>query len=127
MLTRALDLHALVEKPRDRDWLLILLDYLKAYVQELGKALLITKDDHIAYTSSLVHTLREAALAIDSGTIIVFLLATSCLIQIIDVTQPDHPAISISVADNDAKLAENRDGALVNVKINNLLPCVCVR
>ena len=67
MLTRALDLHDSVEKPRDRDWLLILLEYLKAYVQDLGKALLITKDDHVAYTSSLVHALRETALALETG------------------------------------------------------------
>ena len=67
MLTRALDLHDSVEKPRDRDWLLILLEYLKAYVQYLGKALLITTDDHVAYTSSLVPALRETALALEAG------------------------------------------------------------
>jgi trafficking protein particle complex subunit 10 len=68
MLTRALDLHESVKQPRDRDWLLLLLEYLKAYVQDLGKALLITKDDHIAYTSSLVHALREAAMTIETGS-----------------------------------------------------------
>lgn len=67
MLTKALDLHDSVEKPRDREWLLVLLEYLKAYVHDLGKALLVTKEDHVAYTSSLVRALREAASAVETG------------------------------------------------------------
>ena len=68
MLTRALDLHESVEKPHDKDWLSVLLEYLKAYVHDLGKALLITKDDHVAYTSSLVHALRQAAQSLETGS-----------------------------------------------------------
>ncbi|GJE95190.1 trafficking protein particle complex subunit 10 [Phanerochaete sordida] len=106
MLTRALDLHDSVAKPHDRDWLLVLLEYLKAYVQDLGKALLISKDDHVAYTSSLVQALREAASSVET-----------------DMTQPDHPAISFSIADADAKLTETRDGAVLTVNVKNHLPC----
>ncbi|EKM55480.1 uncharacterized protein PHACADRAFT_143869 [Phanerochaete carnosa HHB-10118-sp] len=106
MLTRALDLHDSVAKPHDKDWLLILLEYLKAYVQDLGKALLITKDDHVAYTSSLVQALREAASSIET-----------------DMIQPDHPAISLSISETGAKLSETRDGALLAVKVKNYLPC----
>lgn len=69
MLTKALDLHESTEKPRDRDWLSILLEYLKAYVHDLGKALLITKDDHVAYTSSLVQSLRQAAESLETGSL----------------------------------------------------------
>ena len=68
MLTRALDLHDSVERPHDRDWLSILLDYLKAYVHDLGKALLITKEDHTSYTASMVHALREAAASLETGS-----------------------------------------------------------
>lgn len=78
MLTRALDLHDSVAKPHDRDWLLILLEYLKAYVQDLGKALLITKDDHVAYTSSLVQALREAASSIETGPFMRFKVPAGC-------------------------------------------------
>lgn len=67
MLTRALDLNESVEKPHDKEWLLVLLDYLKAYVQDLGKALLITKEDHVTYTSSLAQELHKAAVALESG------------------------------------------------------------
>lgn len=69
MLTRALDLHAEAEKPQDREWILVLLEFLKAYVQDLGKALLITKEDHVAYTSSLVDSLKSSALALQAGAI----------------------------------------------------------
>lgn len=40
------------------------------------------------------------------------------------MTQPDHPAISVSISHPDAKLAETRDGALLTVKVKNELPCV---
>ena len=78
MLTRALDLYDSAEKPRDRDWLSILLEFLKAYVHDLGKALLITKDDHVAYTSSLIHALQEAARALDAGQYISRLHVFTC-------------------------------------------------
>ncbi|KIP08175.1 hypothetical protein PHLGIDRAFT_88626 [Phlebiopsis gigantea 11061_1 CR5-6] len=106
MLTRALDLHDSAEKPHDRDWLSILLDYLKAYVHDLGRALLITKEDHVAYTSSLVHALRQAASSLET-----------------EMTHHDHPAISISISDIDATLADGRDGSMLHVKVNNQLPC----
>ena len=67
MLTRALELHEEVEKPHDKDWIVVLLEFLKAYVQDLGKALLITKEDHVAYTSSLVNALAESARTLPSG------------------------------------------------------------
>ena len=73
MLTRALDLHESVEKPHDKDWLPILLEYLRAYVHDLGKALLITKDDHVVYTSSLVDALRQAAHSLEAGSFVYFL------------------------------------------------------
>ena len=73
MLTRALDLHAEAQKPQDRDWVMILLEYLKAYVQDMGKSLLITKEDHVVYTSSLVYALRQAALSLDAGSSTYFL------------------------------------------------------
>lgn len=69
MLTRALDLHAEAQKPQDKDWILVLLEFLKAYVQDLGKALLITKEDHQAYTSSLVNALGDSARSLKSSRI----------------------------------------------------------
>lgn len=39
--------------------------------------------------------------------------------------QPDHPAISVTVAESDATLVEEKDGAVLQVKVKNSLPCVC--
>jgi trafficking protein particle complex subunit 10 len=67
MLTKSLDLHTESQKTKDADWIHVVLDYLKAYVQDMGKALLITVEDHVAYTSALVKSLREAASDLESG------------------------------------------------------------
>ena len=40
------------------------------------------------------------------------------------MTHHDHTAISITIFETDAQLAETRDGALLQVKIKNQLPCV---
>ena len=127
MLTRALDLHAEAEKPRDRDWITLLLEYLKAYVQDLGKALLITKEDHIAYTSSLIGALSDSARTLKTGTFLglVFNLTPPQLL-LTDMDYLDHPAISLSVPNKNAHLADTRDGAVLEVTVNNALPCVCL-
>ena len=44
--------------------------------------------------------------------------------SLLDISHLDHPAISISVSKRDAKLAGTRDGALLEVVVNNALPCV---
>lgn len=77
MLTRSLDLHENSNKPKDKDWINVLLEFLKAYVQDSGKALLVTKEDHIAYTTSLVKSLSEAAADLESGEILNFLAIVS--------------------------------------------------
>ena len=42
----------------------------------------------------------------------------------IETPFPDHPALSLTLAEHDAKLAEDRDGSLLKVVIKNKLPCV---
>ena len=67
MLTRSLDLHTTTDKSKDKDWINVSLEYLKAYVQDMGKDLLITTEDHVAYTASVVKALRAAAEELESG------------------------------------------------------------
>lgn len=67
MLSQALDIHSAVGKPRDRDWVYLLLDFLKAYIQDLGKQLLLTEPDHVTYVTNLVHALSDAARDAPSG------------------------------------------------------------
>ncbi|PSR94078.1 hypothetical protein PHLCEN_2v4506 [Hermanssonia centrifuga] len=106
MLIRALDLHSSAEKPKDREWMVVLLEFLKAYVQDLGKALLITKEDHAAYVTSLINGLKDVAHSLQS-----------------DLTHLDHPGLAISISDSDAQLAETRDGVLLDIVVHNALPC----
>ncbi|KAI0093548.1 trafficking protein particle complex subunit 10 [Irpex rosettiformis] len=106
MLTRSLDLHATSEKPKDKDWVNISLEYLKAYVQDMGRDLLISTDDHVAYTASVVKALRLAAEELES-----------------EVTHHEHPALSISIPKDPVSLDEHRDGAILHVIIRNTLPC----
>ena len=68
MLSQALDIHNTVGKARDRDWVYILLDFLKAYIQDFGKELLLTEPDHITYVTNLVQALSAAAKDAPAGT-----------------------------------------------------------
>ena len=42
----------------------------------------------------------------------------------LDVVHPDHPALSVSIADGNARLAGDQDGALLEIVVHNYLPCV---
>lgn len=76
MLNRALDIHASAEKPKDREWIHILLHFLRAYVDDMGMDLLLSTDDSEAYVAQLVSALKDAAHELDSGMTAV----RSCLI-----------------------------------------------
>ncbi|KAI0709428.1 trafficking protein particle complex subunit 10 [Earliella scabrosa] len=106
MLNRALTIHEAAEKPRDREWIHVLLHFLRAYVEDMGRQLLMSEEDGTAYVQRLVAELRAATQELDSET-----------------PFPDHPALSLTLAEHDAKLAEDRDGSLLKVVIKNKLPC----
>ena len=72
MLSHALDTHIYLEKPKDSEWIHILLAYLKTYVESVGVELLMHEEDKVAYITRLVDSLKIAAKELDSGT-------TSCL------------------------------------------------
>ena len=40
------------------------------------------------------------------------------------MTHHDHPVVVVEVQSGDARLVSDRDGAILNVVIQNLLPCV---
>ncbi|KAI0647217.1 trafficking protein particle complex subunit 10 [Trametes meyenii] len=106
MLNRALDIHASTEKPKDREWIHILLHFLRAYVDDVGMDLLLSKEDSEAYVTQLVSVLRAAADELDG-----------------DTPYPDHTALSVNIAEHNATLAETRDGSLLKVVVQNRLPC----
>ena len=78
MLSRAIDTHAELQRPKDREWIHILISFLKAYVEELGKELLMLEDDKKVYVSRLVDELHTAASELDAGK----LLLCSCLFAV---------------------------------------------
>lgn len=67
MLSRALDTHVELHKPKDREWIHILLAFLKAYVDDFGKELLMYEEDKEAYISRLIGEMRSAVCGLDAG------------------------------------------------------------
>lgn len=66
MLNHALNIHDAAEKPKDREWIHILLHFLRAYVEDGGRDLL-SEEDNKAYMERLIAALREAAQNLDNG------------------------------------------------------------
>ncbi|PIL24147.1 hypothetical protein GSI_13900 [Ganoderma sinense ZZ0214-1] len=106
MLNRALNIHDAAERAKDREWIHILLHFLRAYVEDGGRDLLLSEEDNKAYVEGLIAALKEAARNLDN-----------------DVPFPDHPALSVSLVDPHTRLAESRDGSLLTVAVHNKLPC----
>ncbi len=71
MLSRALDIHESLEKPKDREWIHILLSFLSIYI-ESGAELLLCEQDAHAYVSRLVGELESAASELDQGIYVFF-------------------------------------------------------
>ncbi|KAJ7751971.1 trafficking protein particle complex subunit 10 [Mycena metata] len=105
MLSLALDTHAELDKTRDREWIHILLSFLKTYVDTVGLDLLMHEEDSVEYISRLVQAMRDAATALET-----------------DLAHPEHPAMSMQVS-SAAKLAGDKDGSFLDVVVHNHLPC----
>ena len=67
MRMQALSIHTSTEQPKDADWAHIVLDFLKAYVEDMGAELLMDVDDHKAYVTGLIESLRHAASELQAG------------------------------------------------------------
>jgi hypothetical protein len=67
MLHRALETHRQLEKPRDTEWLHVVLSFLKAYVEHQNDEILIQEMDKVGYVSKLVNSLRKSVESLESG------------------------------------------------------------
>ncbi|TFK72158.1 hypothetical protein BDN72DRAFT_836546 [Pluteus cervinus] len=105
MLSRALDTHAALGKPKDTEWIHILLSFLKVYVECEGNDLLLHGEEKIDYVRRLITEMRQTAKG----------LAT-------ELPHADYPALSVMVA-NEVRPATTQDGAFLDVTIINKLPC----
>lgn len=69
MLNRALHIHSSADKAKDREWIHVLLHFLRACVDGMGKDLLMGEEDFKTYVEGLVASLRQAAASLDSGMV----------------------------------------------------------
>jgi hypothetical protein len=106
MLSRALQVHHSLDKSKDREWIHVLLAFLKTYVDGLGAESLFPQGDKIISVDYLVQEMKKAASALDA-----------------DLSHPDHPILTITVS-AEARLAGDKDGAFLDVVVHNRLPCV---
>lgn len=74
MLSRALDIHAELENPQDREWIHILLAYLRTCTNDMSKELASGVDKEKSVTQ-LIRALRSAAENLDSGVYLLNALA----------------------------------------------------
>jgi hypothetical protein len=123
MLSRALEVHLKLDRPKDREWIHMSLAFLKAYVEGGGKALLVQGEEE---ANKLLGSLREAAGTLEDGLLFPhdFGLVEERLKSMTDLQYLDHPALSIHIPGH-ARIAGTEDGSFLDVKIRNRLPCVC--
>jgi len=67
MLSQALDAHTAAEKIRDREWINILLSYLKTCVVGSDALLLLHNEDREAYLVQLIDGLKMTSEALETG------------------------------------------------------------
>ncbi|KAG1827035.1 trafficking protein particle complex subunit 10 [Suillus subaureus] len=103
VLSRALDIHAELENPQDREWIHILLAYIRTCTNDTSKELTSEVDEKSV--TELIRALHTAAASLDS-----------------DLIHTDHPIMAIQVS-GDATCSDDEDLALVDVTVSNHLPC----
>jgi trafficking protein particle complex subunit 10 len=67
MLSQALDTHAVLNKPKDTEWIHVLLSYLRTYIDNQGTELLLHEADKVAYVTELVNGLKSAVSELETG------------------------------------------------------------
>ena len=67
MLSRALDTHRLLEKPRDVEWIHIVLSFLKTYVEHRNSEILLHETDKIGYVANLINSLKTSTERLEAG------------------------------------------------------------
>ncbi|KAK1232281.1 hypothetical protein PQX77_004655 [Marasmius sp. AFHP31] len=124
-LRHALDTHAALDKPRDREWILILLSFMKTYAESSGAELLMSEEDKAAYLSSLSDQLKLAAESLQEGKYSCTHRPCLSSFQRSDLHHPDHPAFTIQVAPS-TELAGSEDGSYLMATVFNRLPATLV-
>lgn len=104
VLSRALDIHAELENPPDREWIHILLAYLRTCTNDMSKELTPEVGGEKSVIQ-LIRALHTAVATLDS-----------------DLVHTDHPIMAVQVS-GDATCSGDEDLALVDATVLNHLPC----
>ena len=75
VLIQALTVHDVVDKGKDAEWIHVLLKFLKVYVGDMGRELLVDGEDQKAYIQALLAALQKTAEALTSGACILYTYA----------------------------------------------------
>lgn len=67
MLSRALETHSIAEKPKNREWIHILLAFFKTYAESAGAELVMSEESKVAYMTQLMDALKNAVSSLDAG------------------------------------------------------------
>ncbi|KAA1469549.1 hypothetical protein DENSPDRAFT_857972 [Dentipellis sp. KUC8613] len=106
MLCQAIETYARGDMSKDQQWANIALSFLKSFVGDLGKDLLMQEEDKTAYVTRIVDALKTVLDTLET-----------------DIIRTDHPALSIRIPERNARLADTQDGSYLDVSLRNRLPC----
>lgn len=124
MLSNAIETHRGLEKSKDREWVHMLLAYLKSYVDGLSNQLLMDQPDKTAYVGKLVSEMRTASKELEEGEFATIRLLRNANTTA-DVLYHSHPMLLVSVSPN-AATVDSEDTIKLQALITNNLPCVSV-
>lgn len=132
MLSQAIDTHSTLGSSKDQQWINNALSFLRTYVDDRGRELLMQEDDKVAYVTRIVEWLGSAVADLETGMSFdihlsgIYVVSTLCSCQriVLDMTYSEHPALSVKLSGSDAKLSETEDGSYLEVTVHNRLPCV---
>jgi hypothetical protein len=125
MLSQAIDVYARVGTARDRQWVNVVLAYLKLCSSSNLESL-THQDASTAYITNIVDSLKVVVDNLSERS----LFFAQSLVQVspdwpeLALLYLEHPALSIRVLDTTSALADDEDGSFLNISLLNLLPCV---
>lgn len=127
MLSQAINVYALAGTNRDKQWVNIVLKYLKLWSNGSIDESLTLQDDSTTYIANLVESLKLVVDKLSERLWSFLPLAQSVISPESHCSAylyPDHPAFSVRILDTSAVRAEDEDGSFLHVSLLNSLPCV---
>ncbi|KAF7440398.1 hypothetical protein PC9H_000743 [Pleurotus ostreatus] len=105
MLCRALHAYSKGPIPDSREWVSLVLSFMKLCIDELGMSLVDFQGDVKSQIDDLLESVQKVASQLDP-----------------ELVYPDHPSIQVKTV-GDARVVGSKDGAFLDVVIRNRLPC----